>query len=58
MKKPGKLKKCEINEKTNNHSFGANGAVVAGPGTYSVKLTVNVKTYTGQVKVRQDPMLK
>ena len=38
--------------------FGRGGAAVAGPGTYSVKLTVNGETYTGQVKVRQDPMLK
>jgi len=34
------------------------GAAVAEPGTYAVKLTVNGKTYTGKISVRQDPMLK
>jgi hypothetical protein len=33
------------------------GATEAEPGTYAVKLSVNGKTYTGKVAVRQDPML-
>ncbi len=33
------------------------GAPAAEPGTYVVKLTVNDKTYTGTIAVRQDPML-
>jgi photosystem II stability/assembly factor-like uncharacterized protein len=34
------------------------GAVVAEPGSYAVKLTVNGNTYTSTVSVRRDPMLK
>jgi hypothetical protein len=30
---------------------------MAEPGAYAVKLTVNGKTYTGKVAVRQDPMI-
>ncbi len=39
--------------------FGGRGMGVptAEPGTYIVKLTVNGKTYTGTIAVRQDPML-
>lgn len=33
------------------------GAEEAEPGTYAVKLTVNGKTHSGKVTVRQDPML-
>lgn len=32
-------------------------AIIAEPGTYSVKLTINGKTVIGKVSVRQDPML-
>jgi len=38
--------------------FGRMGAETAGEGTYSVKLTVNGQDYSGQVSVRQDPMLE
>jgi len=38
--------------------FGRMGAETAGDGTYSVKLVVNGQDYTGQVSVRQDPMLE
>lgn len=34
------------------------GAAIAEPGTYGVKLTVNGKSYTGKITVRQDPKLK
>ncbi|MDH5744509.1 MAG: hypothetical protein OEZ52_13250, partial [Candidatus Aminicenantes bacterium] len=33
-------------------------APIAEPGAYAVKLTVNGKTYTDKVTVRQDPMLE
>jgi hypothetical protein len=33
-------------------------ATTAEPGTYAVKLTVNKKSYTGKISVRQDPMLE
>ncbi len=33
------------------------GAPTAEPGIYIIKLTVNGKTYTGTITVRQDPML-
>jgi hypothetical protein len=36
---------------------GGGGGQAAGPGTYGVKLTVNGKTYTTLLTVRQDPML-
>ena len=38
--------------------FGRMGAETAGEGIYSVKLSVNGQDYSGQVSVRQDPMLK
>jgi hypothetical protein len=38
--------------------FGRGGATIAEAGTYAVKLTVNGKTYSGTIGVRQDPMLK
>jgi len=37
---------------------GAAGAAAAEPGTYAVKMTVNGKTFTGKIVVRQDPMLE
>jgi photosystem II stability/assembly factor-like uncharacterized protein len=36
---------------------GGMGGLMAEPGAYAVKLTVNGKTYTGKVTVRQDPMI-
>jgi hypothetical protein len=33
------------------------GATEAEPGIYAVKLSVNGKTYTGEISVRRDPML-
>jgi photosystem II stability/assembly factor-like uncharacterized protein len=36
---------------------GGMGGLMAEPGAYAVKLTVNGKTYTGKVAVRQDPMI-
>ena len=36
---------------------GGFGANVAEPGVYAVKMTVNGKTLTGKLTVRQDPML-
>jgi hypothetical protein len=37
---------------------GGAGGSVAEPGTYAVKMTVNGKTFTGKIIVRQDPMLE
>ena len=36
---------------------GFGGGPMAEPGTYTVKLTVNGKTYSGKVAVRADPVL-
>jgi hypothetical protein len=36
---------------------GGGGGQAAGPGTYGVKLTVDGKTYTALLTVRQDPLL-
>ena len=36
---------------------GGMGAVIAEPGSYAVKMTVNGKTLIGKLTVRQDPML-
>ncbi len=37
---------------------GAGAPSIAQPGIYSIKLTINGKTYTGSLSVRQDPMLE